>query len=100
MSPPEQRSGPQGTTPESRSNADQPAGTTTTHRLAARIVTVIAYAPDARARTRWSAVLETCPACRRPHLYYGTRDQAPSGTRSCHGQTFRLHPIYGGEASE
>jgi len=36
MSPPEQRSGPQGTTPESRSNARVPASTATTHSVQAR----------------------------------------------------------------
>jgi hypothetical protein len=61
-------------------------------------VVVVAYAPDGRHRGRWTAVLEICPACQRPHLFFGSQHGPPSGVRKCHGRTYKLFPVYGGRS--
>ncbi|WP_433240300.1 hypothetical protein [Actinomadura nitritigenes] len=54
------------------------------------------YAP-AGDRTRWLAIVEICPRCKRGHHFYGTQTEPPR-VRSCCGRTYLLHPVFGGNS--
>lgn len=94
--PPGMRSGPEevATSHQGRSNADQPASTTTS--ASVQLVPGVCYEPAGR-RHRWLCVVEVCPFCQHTHAHYGTRTAPPNGVRTtaC-GKTYRVYAVYGG----
>ncbi|MDL4814980.1 hypothetical protein [Actinomadura opuntiae] len=92
MTLPEKRSGPP-INAESRPRESSPRTSASVTDL---LVPVVAYAPGGR-RSRWLAILEICPRCQQPHQFYGSR-AAPPRIRTCCGNTYVLHPVYGGNS--
>lgn len=74
----------------------QKSSTRTTTSVADMPVPAVAYAP-AGERTRWLAIVEICPRCKRGHHFYGTQTEPPR-VRSCCGRTYVLHAVYGGNS--